>query len=242
MPVTRRAGALFARHAGRLARSLRGHLVGGAKTVSQSSPDKSKQKGVPLPDVATMLVHGINHFDFDPARHRLVSAASCTTTALAHMIRPLLERDLTRNMITAGMSTVHAVTSSQPVLDAVPKAGATDLRKTRGALEKEIRECYVPKYYKYMTVTIKPKEQTLFYYVDGEVKGPARQTYIERTTVLKAIASAQGFTDFAKKKAVRLSRVDGRKFTINCVKAREDSSLDLEVYPGDRVFVPRKIF
>jgi len=74
------------------------------------------------------------------------------------------------------------------------------------------------------------------------VKGPARQTYIERTTVLKAIASAQGFTDFAKKKAVRLSRVDGRKFTVNCVKAREDSSLDLEVYPGDRVFVPRKIF
>ena len=50
------------------------------------------------------------------------------------MIRPLLERDLTRNMITAGMSTVHAVTNSQPVLDAVPKAGATDLRKTRGAL------------------------------------------------------------------------------------------------------------
>ena len=115
--------------------SLRGHLVGGAKTVIQSSPYKSKQKGVPLPDDATMLVHGINHFDFDPARHRLVSAASCTTTALAHMMRPLLDRDLTRNMITAGMSTVHSVTNSQPVLDAVPKAGATDLRKGRGALD-----------------------------------------------------------------------------------------------------------
>ena len=50
------------------------------------------------------------------------------------MMRPLLDRDLTRNMITAGMSTVHAVTNSQPVLDAVPKAGATDLRKSRGAL------------------------------------------------------------------------------------------------------------
>ena len=37
-------------------------------------------------------------------------------------------------MITAGMSTVHAVTNSQPVLDAVPKTGATDLRKSRGAL------------------------------------------------------------------------------------------------------------
>jgi glyceraldehyde 3-phosphate dehydrogenase len=64
----------------------------------------------------------------------VVSAASCTTTALAHMMRPLLDRDLTKNMITAGMSTVHAVTSSQPVLDSVPKAGATDLRKSRGAI------------------------------------------------------------------------------------------------------------
>jgi glyceraldehyde 3-phosphate dehydrogenase len=50
------------------------------------------------------------------------------------MMRPLLERELTRNMITAGMSTVHAATNSQPLLDAVPAAGATDLRKTRGAL------------------------------------------------------------------------------------------------------------
>ena len=81
-----------------------------------------------------MLIHGINHFEFDPARHKLVSAASCTTTALAHMMRPLLERDLTRDMITAGMSTVHAVTNSQPALDAVPAAGAKDMRKSRGAL------------------------------------------------------------------------------------------------------------
>ena len=50
------------------------------------------------------------------------------------MIRPLLDRDLTKDMITAGMSTIHAVTNSQPVLDSVPKAGATDLRKTRGAI------------------------------------------------------------------------------------------------------------
>lgn len=114
--------------------SLRGHLVGGARVVVQSSPFKSKQKGVPLPEDSAMLIHGINHFEFDPARHKLVSAASCTTTALAHMMRPLLDRDLTRHMITAGMSTVHAATNSQPVLDAVPKAGASDLRKTRGTL------------------------------------------------------------------------------------------------------------
>ena len=113
--------------------SLRGHLAAGARVVVQSSAFKSR-KGAGLPDDAIMLIHGINDYQFDPARHTMVSAASCTTTGLAHMMRPLLERDLTRHMITAGMSTVHAATQSQPVLDAVPKAGATDLRKTRGAL------------------------------------------------------------------------------------------------------------
>jgi protein involved in polysaccharide export with SLBB domain len=114
--------------------------------------------------------------------------------------------------------------------------------KTRGVLEREIRERYVPRFYRYMTVNIQWEQMTLFYYVDGEVKTPARQTYIERTTVLKAIASAGGFTDFAKKKAVKLTRLDGRKFTINSVKAREDSNLDLEVFPGDKIFVPRKFW
>jgi glyceraldehyde 3-phosphate dehydrogenase len=114
--------------------SLRGHLAAGARAVVVSSPFSSKRKEAPLPDDAAILISGINDWQFDPARHRLVSAASCTTTALAHMMRPLLERDLTRNMLTAGMSTVHAATNSQPVLDAVPGAGARDLRKTRGAL------------------------------------------------------------------------------------------------------------
>ena len=118
--------------------SLRGHLAAGARTVVQSSPFKSKTKGVPLPDDTTILINGINHTDFDPAKHKVVSAASCTTTALAHMMRPLLARDLTRNMITAGMSTVHAVTNSQPMLDAVPGAGATDLRKTRSGMNNII--------------------------------------------------------------------------------------------------------
>jgi glyceraldehyde 3-phosphate dehydrogenase len=118
--------------------ALRGHLAAGARAVVQSSPFKSQKKGVPLPDDSGLFIHGINDFQFDPAKHKLVSAASCTTTALAHMMRPLLDRDLTRNMITAGMSTVHAATNSQPVLDAVPKAGATDLRKGRGALDNII--------------------------------------------------------------------------------------------------------
>ena len=114
--------------------SLRGHLAAGASVVVQSSPFKSGRKGVPFPDDTAMFIHGINDYEFDPAVHKVLSGASCTTTALAHMMRPLLDRDLTKDMITAGMSTVHAVTNSQPVLDAVPGAGASDLRKSRGAL------------------------------------------------------------------------------------------------------------
>jgi glyceraldehyde 3-phosphate dehydrogenase (phosphorylating) len=114
--------------------ALRGHLAAGARVVLQSSPFKSKLKGAPLPEDTAILINGINHSDYDPGKHKLVSAASCTTTALAHMMRPLLARDLTRHMITAGMSTVHAVTNSQPVLDAVPGSGASDLRKTRSAM------------------------------------------------------------------------------------------------------------
>src|ERR1017187_77051 len=114
--------------------------------------------------------------------------------------------------------------------------------KTPGDLEKEIRACYVPKYFKYMTVAVRQEATTLWYYVDGEVKGPSRQIYSTRITVLKAIASASGFTDFANKKKVKLTRADGRTHIVNCVKARDNPALDLEVYPGDKLYVPRRFW
>ena len=114
--------------------------------------------------------------------------------------------------------------------------------KTAGELEKEIRACYVPSFYKYMTVTVTPRESTRWYYVDGEVRSPTRQIYNSRITVLQAIASSGGFTDFANKKKVKLTRVDGRSQIVNCVKARDNPSLDVEVYPGDKIYVPRRIW
>jgi polysaccharide export outer membrane protein len=114
--------------------------------------------------------------------------------------------------------------------------------KTRGQLEKEIHDRYVPDYYKKMTVSVLPKSDTQFYFVDGEVKMANRQVYLSRTTVLKAIASAGGFTDFANKGNVTLTRVDGRTVKVNCKKAQKDPRLDLEVFPGDKIWVPRRIF
>jgi glyceraldehyde 3-phosphate dehydrogenase len=118
--------------------SIRGHLHCGAKVVVNSSPFKIKNKAVSIPDDAITLIYGINHTAFDPKKHLVVSAASCTTTGLAHMIKPLLENEETSNILTASMSTIHAVTNTQSVLDSVPKAGEKDLRKNRSVLDSII--------------------------------------------------------------------------------------------------------
>jgi protein involved in polysaccharide export with SLBB domain len=109
-------------------------------------------------------------------------------------------------------------------------------------LQKEIRERYVPRFFLSMTVSVSQQKDTQFYYVGGDVRSPGRQIYISRITVLKAIQSAGDFTDFANKKKVQLTRVDGTTVIINCVKARTNPKLDLEVFPGDSIRVPRKVF
>ncbi len=111
--------------------SLRGHLEGGAEKVILSAPFKIKDQRALMPDDAAMFVYGINHLDFDPGKHQVISAASCTTTGLAHMMKPLMENPATANIMTASMSTIHASTNTQSILDSVPKANANDLRKNR---------------------------------------------------------------------------------------------------------------
>jgi len=54
---------------------------------------------------------------YNPRQHRMVSAASCTTTCLAFMVKPLLDYFGADKILTASMVTVHAATGSQEVLD-----------------------------------------------------------------------------------------------------------------------------
>jgi protein involved in polysaccharide export with SLBB domain len=112
--------------------------------------------------------------------------------------------------------------------------------KTRGDLEKEIRTRYVPRYYLNLTVTVKPQER--YFYVEGEVRLPSRQPHPGDITVLKAIASAGGFTDFANKRKVRLMRGNGQTIIVNCVAVLENPQLDLPVYPNDKIHVPRRLW
>jgi glyceraldehyde 3-phosphate dehydrogenase len=91
-----------------------------------------------MPEDAVTTVLGVNEGDYDPAKHKIVSNASCTTNCLAHMIKPLLDFFGAKRILTASMATVHAVTGSQLVLDRAPKAGAGDLRRNRSVFNNII--------------------------------------------------------------------------------------------------------
>ena len=118
--------------------SLRGHLEAGASKVVLSAPFKIKDKSRPMPEDAVTTVMGINQDDYKPDRHNLISAASCTTTCLAYMVKPLLDHFGAGRILSASMVTVHAATGSQVVLDRLPKTGAKDLRKTRSVFNNII--------------------------------------------------------------------------------------------------------
>jgi len=93
------------------------HLQAGARKVVISAPAKD-------PDVTVVL--GVNEREYDPARHHLVSNASCTTNCLATVAKVLVDRfGIKRGFA----STVHAYTNDQPVLDFPHE----DLRRARAA-------------------------------------------------------------------------------------------------------------
>ncbi|MCF8050908.1 MAG: glyceraldehyde-3-phosphate dehydrogenase [Desulfobacterales bacterium] len=118
--------------------SVRGHLSSGAQKVIVSAPFKIKDQSAPMPEDAVTTVMGINDADYDPRKHRIVSNASCTTTCLAHMMKPLLNFFGPKKILSASMATVHAATGSQAVLDRLPKAGKSDLRKNRSIMNNII--------------------------------------------------------------------------------------------------------
>jgi glyceraldehyde 3-phosphate dehydrogenase len=93
------------------------HLDGGAKKVLISAPASN-------PDIT--IVMGVNHEDYDPASHNIISNASCTTNCLAPVAKVLLENF---GIVSGMMTTIHAYTGDQRILDFPHK----DLRRSRAA-------------------------------------------------------------------------------------------------------------
>jgi glyceraldehyde 3-phosphate dehydrogenase len=97
--------------------SAAAHLVGGARKVIVSAP---------ATDVDATFVVGVNDGDYDPASHHVISNASCTTNCFVPMVKVL---DDSFGIVTGLMTTVHAYTNDQNLLD-LPHS---DLRRARGA-------------------------------------------------------------------------------------------------------------
>lgn len=112
--------------------------------------------------------------------------------------------------------------------------------KSPGQLQREIRDKYIQGGYYTASLNITVSGQERFVFVGGEVRLPNRYPYTEGMTVLKAIQTAGGFTDFANHKKVYLTRVNGKKITVNADKAQDRPELDLPVYPGDLINVAKK--
>ncbi len=93
------------------------HIAAGAKRVVITAPAKG-------PD-ATLVV-GVNHTQYDPAKHFIISNASCTTNCLAPVAKVL---DESFGIVKGWMTTVHAYTNDQNLLDLPHK----DLRRARAA-------------------------------------------------------------------------------------------------------------
>lgn len=95
---------------------LQPYLDHGVKRVVVTAPVKSAG--------ALDVVVGVNHGRFDPARHRIVSAASCTTNCLAPVVKVIHEGIGIRH---GSLTTIHSLTNTQVIVDAPHK----DLRRAR---------------------------------------------------------------------------------------------------------------
>jgi glyceraldehyde 3-phosphate dehydrogenase len=93
------------------------HLSGGARKVIISAPAKKE-------DIT--IVFGVNHQAYDPAKHHIISNASCTTNSLVPVVRVILDNF---GFVSGFMTTVHSYTNDQQILDLPHK----DLRRARAA-------------------------------------------------------------------------------------------------------------
>lgn len=102
---------------------LQPYLDQGVKRVVVTAPVKSAG--------AIDVVMGVNHQRFDPAQHRIVSAASCTTNCLAPVVKVIHEGIGIRH---GSLTTIHCLTNTQVIVDAPHK----DLRRARACGESLI--------------------------------------------------------------------------------------------------------
>jgi protein involved in polysaccharide export with SLBB domain len=123
---------------------------------------------------------------------------------------------------------------SLPLVGRIKASGLTS-----SELSEHIQANYVPRYYVRCTATVMIAQR--FYYVGGEVRNPNRFLWSEDTTLMKAISTASGFTDYANHRKVQLVHgKDSQAFDAD--ELQRNPSKDVPIRPGDTITVPRSIF
>ncbi|GHV79657.1 glyceraldehyde-3-phosphate dehydrogenase [Spirochaetia bacterium] len=101
-----------------------GHIEAGARKVIISAPGKSGDDSKPI----KTFVMGVNNEEYDPAKHHVLSNASCTTNCLAPLVHVILKEGI--GIETGLMTTIHSYTATQKTVDGV---SAKDWRGGRAA-------------------------------------------------------------------------------------------------------------
>jgi polysaccharide export outer membrane protein len=139
---------------------------------------------------------------------------------------------------TGAVSSLGTITS--PLLGEVKVGGLTAYD-----VERNLREVLARDYYVDPQVMVSVKEYGGQIFVMGAVRKPGAYGLQERMTVLGACLMAEGFTEFASPRRVKVTRVEnGRQktFQIDLVKVREGKKEDIPLMRGDRIDVPRRRF
>lgn len=192
------------------AEALQEYLDQGVDHVVVSAPVKSK--GVPN------IVVGVNDDDFDPREHSIVTAASCTTNCLAPVVKVVKDNWGIKH---GSMTTIHALTNSQTILDAAHK----DMRRARAC-----GMSLIP------TTTGSAKAITaIFPELNGKINGHAVRVPLECPSLTDMVFELEQATTEAEVNAAFRAAAEGELEGILGYEERPLVSIDYKTDPRSSV-------
>ena len=203
---------------------------------------------VPAAGITLLLGCSVTHNlfgDSPPAKSHFAAPTTATTTS-DEIAGRLRTGDMLTIRIDAGGAQAGGTPTSTdlsvdedgnislPLIGSIKAAGLT-----ASDLAESIQANYVPRYYVRCTATVLIAQR--FFYVGGEVRNPGRFAWSDDTTLMKALSTASGFTDYANRRKVELVRGSDRRI-YDCEDLQRNPSKDVTIRPGDTITVPRSIF
>ena len=144
--------------------------------------------------------------------------------------------------------TISGIVSPQTVEDIVDERGLISLPyvgqiqaegRTASELEQVVHDAYVPAYYRFATISVMVPGRN--YFIQGEVRAPSRYPLVPGITIMQAIATAGGYTEYAAPKRARLIR-DGESRRIDLKDLEKHPEKDIPLKARDVIRVPRAWF